>query len=356
MLTGHNTYGNRALLPRSEELQRRFSASPFFESRVRDCLPNGIVSPLVNDRDNNGRNEQSTILDSVNASEIHPRSSPTEYSLLSALRTRPISLPNEHDICFGLPIPPKRQLPFATGKAPSKSRSASVADTDRPIQAQGQRKRSIEEFFNANPTSKIPTPTKKPTKRRIASRKSTHLPCKIDPPTKGTISKSDGLGPPPLTEEPSLIAAKTVVAPSTLRLPSKLQPKGAGTQERPVSNSVNNTITPKMVDRSTQTQTLSGRDHTAALKPAPIAPVIELPSNLPTAFEPPPILQKDLDLFVSRFSSRSRIDLPPNYTDVPDNARHKMLNDFIIANLENEDFLKLAEDMDASWRRMGLSR
>ncbi|KAI9650749.1 hypothetical protein NHQ30_000774 [Ciborinia camelliae] len=332
----HDPYWNRVLLPKSEESQRGFSASPFFEPQAKDHLPNGSTSSSsVNGADNFRNNGYGTVLDSFSSTEYRPLSRPTEYPTFSALGKRPISLPTEHDICFGLSIPPKRQLPFSTVKEPLSTAAVPTIpeDVNLTVQAVNERKKPLEETFDTSPANEISTPTKIPTKRRIASRKGiTHLPEVNDPPTRilPSISRStsDRLG----------------------------VPIGVAARQRPVSTSSNKVGTPKMVDSSTQTQTLSGRDHTAALKPMQTASGGEGSSSLPTAFEPPQILQHDLDLFVSRYSSRSRISLPPNYSDVPDDVRHKMLNDFIIENLENEDFLKLAEDMDASWRRIGLTR
>ncbi|KAJ8063014.1 hypothetical protein OCU04_008259 [Sclerotinia nivalis] len=353
----HTAYRNPVFLPKSEESQRRFSTSRFSETPKTQCLPDRLASFSSVDSTNNLRhNGHGSVLDSFSPFECRPLTRPAEYPIFSALGKRPISLPTEHDICSGFPIPPKRQLPFATVRGPSRSESVSATEINQPVEAPGQRKRSLEEFFDANSSNRITIPTEKPTKRRFASRKATHLPEMNDRSTKAVRSTDgsagDGLGVPILSEEPSPPTLRIVAALSTSDLPSKLQAKEITARERLVSTPLNKPTTPKMIDGSTQTQTLSGRDHTAALKPVQSASVVEAPSNLPTAF----VLQEDLDLFISRYGSRSQINLPPNYNNVPAEERHKMLNDFIIKNLENEDFLKMAQDMDVSWRRMGLMR
>ncbi|CAD6446231.1 75fc1077-f955-4e64-8beb-cd1ebfd97997 [Sclerotinia trifoliorum] len=350
-------YRSPIFLPNPDESQRRFSTSHSFETRKTQCLPDRLASFSLIDGTNNLRhNGHGSVLDSSSPFECRPLARPAEYPIFSAIGKRPISLPTEHDICSGFPIPPKRQLPFATVKNPSRSESVFATETNQSVEASGHRKRSLGEFFNANSSNRVTIPTDKSTKRRSGSRKATHLPEMNDRLTKPVPSKDvsagDSLGFPILPGEPFPPALRAFTAPSTLDLPPKLPEKGFPATERLVSTPLDKPTTRKMVERSTQTQTLSGRDHTAALKSAQNASVVEPPSNFPTAF----VLQEDLDLFISRYSSRSRISLPPNYDKVPAEERHKILNDFIIKNLENEDFFKMAQDTDVSWRRKGLTR
>ncbi|KAF7925155.1 uncharacterized protein EAE98_007243 [Botrytis deweyae] len=347
-----NAHVNRILLPKAEESQRRFSTSPFFETQRKHCLPDRMnLFSSVNDPHNSRNKILENALDFF--SPVEDRSSPrsTEYPFFGAPGKRPISLPAENDICLGLPIPPKRQLPFATVKEPLRSKSVSVADTSRPVQAPQQRKRPLEEFMGESTSNGSITPAKKPAKRRVASRKgTTHLPEINDLSSKAFPSKdssaSDTLDIPMQTAKSPPLEARRIATPiASDKAPSKLQAERIEARQQSVP-------TLKMVNRSTQTQTFSGRDHTAALKPASNTSAVDLQSTRPTAS----VLQDDLDLVVSRYSSGSRVNLAPNYNDLPDDKRHKMLNDFIIKNLENDDFLKLAEDMDVSWRRIGLTR
>ncbi|KAM0134047.1 hypothetical protein ACHAO1_005875 [Botrytis cinerea] len=353
-----NSCGNRILLPKPEESQHRFSTSPFFETPRKHCLPDRLTSFSLDNDLHNPRNKiYGTALDCsrIVGDHLLPRS--IDYPFFGAPEKRPISLPTENEICLGLTIPPKRQLPFATVRDSSRAKSVSLADTNRLVQTPKQRKRPLEDFIGGNPSNESSTPTTKPTKRRVASRKGTvHLPEVNGPPSKDCPSKetsaSDTLGVPIQTEKLPLLEVMSTITPTISdSLPSKLQAEGNSARQQPFPV-LKTPMALRMLDRSTQTQTLSGRDHTAALKPALNGSVVGLQSTLPTALA----LQEDLDLIVSRYSSGSRVNLPPNYNDVPDDERHKMLNDFIIKNLENDNFLKLVEDMEASWRRIGLTR
>lgn len=353
-----NAYENRILLPKPEESQHQFSTSPFFETQRNHCLPDRLTSFSSDNDLHNSRNKiHGTALDCFRLVGDHPLPRSIEYPFFGAPEKRPISLPTENEICLGLTIPPKRQLPFATVKDSSRSKSVSLADTNRLVQTPKQRKRPLEDFIGGNPSNGSTTPTTKPTKRRVASRKGTaHLPEFNDPSSKvcplKESSASDTLDVPMRTEKLPLHEVMSIITPTISDLlPSKLHAEGNSARQQPLSV-LKTPMALKMVNKSTQTQTLSGRDHTAALKPALNASVVDLQSTLPKALA----LQEDLDLIVSRYSSGSRVNLPPNYNDVPDDKRHKMLNDFIIKNLENDDFLKLVEDMEASWRRIGLTR
>ncbi|KAF5870408.1 uncharacterized protein Bfra_009794 [Botrytis fragariae] len=354
-----NAYVNRILLPKPEESQHRFSVSPFFETQRKHCLPDRFTSfSSANDPHNSRNKTHETALDLFSPAEDRPLPRSTEYPFFGAPGKRPISLPAENDICLGLPIPPKRQLPFATLKDPLRSKSVSVADTSRPVQAPQQRKRPLEKFTRENTSNgRSITPTKKPAKRRVASRKGTTYLSEVNGLSSNAFPSKDSsasvtLDIPMQTEKSPPLEARSIATPIALdRTPLKLQAEGIKARQQSMPT-LKTPMTLKMVDRSTQTQTLSGRDHTAALKPASNIPVVDLQSTRPTAS----VLQDDLDLVISRYTSGSRVSLPSNYSDVPDDKRHKMLNDFIIKNLENDDFLKLAEDMDVSWRRIGLAR
>ncbi|TEY86466.1 hypothetical protein BOTCAL_0008g00410 [Botryotinia calthae] len=358
VLPNDNACENRILLPKPEESQHRFSTSPFFETQRKHCLPDRLTSFSSDNDLHNSRNKiHGTALDCFRPVGDHPLSRSIENPLFGAPEKRPISLPTENEICLGLTIPPKRQLPFATVKDSLRSKSVSLADTNRLVQTPKQRKRPLEDFIGENPSNGSTIPTTKPTKRRVASRKGTaHLPEVNGPSSKVCPSKessaSDTLDVPIQTEKLPLLEVMSIVTPIISdSLPSKLQTERNLARQQPLPV-LKTPMTLRMVDRSTQTQILSGRDHTAALKPALNASVVDLQSTLPTALA----LKEDFDLIVSRYSSGSRVNLTPNYNDVPDDERHKMLNDFVIKNLENNDFLKLVEDMEASWRRIGLTR
>jgi hypothetical protein len=112
----------------------------------------------------------------------------------------------------------------------------------------------------------------------------------------------------------------------------------------------------KMVDRATQTQTLSGRDHTAPL--ALTTAVGRPPSaRIGEAIQPPDSFMNEIEAFVSK---RKHLPAPqelwqrPGYAEASPEERQAIINDFICENLDNEDFLKLCEDTGNVWRRIGL--
>lgn len=110
-----------------------------------------------------------------------------------------------------------------------------------------------------------------------------------------------------------------------------------------------------MVDRSTQTETLSGRDDTAKWSVA--TPKI-VPGAVPAtaAAAPPASFLDDLDNLVATQMTRPaprELWQTPGYADIDADRRHMMLNDFICQNLENPDFLQLCVDTEHAWRRIG---
>ncbi|RAL67048.1 hypothetical protein DID88_007828 [Monilinia fructigena] len=356
----HDTNENRALLQKLEDSQRRFSAFPFYKPQAGDRLSSGsILSSPVNSTSNHKGHEHGTVPDSSGSLEIRPLSRPTDYSTFSALGRRPISLPTEHDICSGLSIPPKRHLPFSTAKVSLNLASITPENANTTVQTANKRKRPVGDTSDIKAAPDVSTSIQRQVKRRVASGKNiTHLPETTHSLSRTLPSKiltGDGLGISVQDKESSSLMAKSCVMSDASGVPSKLQSKKVVARQLDVSTLSDSPETLKMVNRSTQTQEILGRDHTASSTPTQSASALQPSSKTSTAFGTPPVLQNDLDLFSSRYSSRSKISLPPNYSDVSDDVRLEMLNDFIIANLENEDFLKLAEDMDASWRRLGLN-
>ncbi|KAB8293959.1 hypothetical protein EYC80_009431 [Monilinia laxa] len=356
----YDTYENRALLQRSEDSQRRFSALPLYEPQAGDRLSSSsILSSSVNSTSNHKGHEYGTVPDSSGSLEIRPLSRPTDYSTFSALGRRPISLPTEHDICSGLSIPPKRHLPFSTAKVSLNLAPITPEDANPTVQIANKRKRPVGDTSDKKTAPDVSTSIESQVKRHVASRKIiTHLPETTHSLSRTLPSKSltgDGLDISVQAKKSSSLMTKSCTMSDAPVVQSKLQSKGVPAKQLNVSTLSDSPETLKMVDSSTQTQVISGQDHTAYSTPTKSASALQPSSKTSTAFETPPVLQEGLDLFSSRYSSRSKISLPPNYSDVSDDMRLEMLNDFIIANLENEDFLKLAEDMDASWRRLGLN-
>ncbi|KAI9736572.1 MAG: hypothetical protein M1818_006083 [Claussenomyces sp. TS43310] len=119
----------------------------------------------------------------------------------------------------------------------------------------------------------------------------------------------------------------------------------------------------KVADRSTQTQTMSGRDHTVPLIEDMIRKQIPRNLNPQPGMEQQPIddvspsYLDDIEAFVSRYKHRSapqEIWQRPGYAEGSEEERLNVMNNFICESLESEDFIKLCEDVGNSWRRIGL--
>jgi hypothetical protein len=263
-------------------------------------------------------------------------------------------------------VPPKRILPFPKLREVSMQRSASISDLPAlpkptPISRPG----------SANLPTKPPTPVPKPTKKRVAQRKPPVVKiseiARSPPLEKGGNADAAASQTMP-QDEPSPLAAKSAAATprpasASSALQSKAAPKKRAAPARPTSASKR----PKMVDQATQTQTLSGRDHTSALlsfrneePPPPIAAPTpcSTPAPPPQAPPPPPESYLDaVDAFVTKHKARPPLQElweRPGYAEADVEQRHLLLNNFICENLENKDFLQLCEDTANAWRRIGL--
>jgi hypothetical protein len=273
-----------------------------------------------------------------------------------ALEHRPISLPNEHDSYFNLPLPPKRELPFLTfnGKNCIQPRPAS---TSEPRTVALSRKRPLDESTDHEAAPLIGTTfsAKTATKRRVASRKPSIQKKNCTVPSNNGNSApqevvNDTLTTATLGGDISLTTGSYAgLLESSSSKPSKLVTKQTATQERCEEH---HSTPAAMVNSATQTQTLSGRDHTAAVRVSQPVSTVDASTNT-TA---PSHFQDDLELFLKKHRDTSQIELPPHYNEAPDDVRNRMINEFICQNLENDSFLKLVRDMEVSWRRLGFGR
>lgn len=114
-----------------------------------------------------------------------------------------------------------------------------------------------------------------------------------------------------------------------------------------------------MVDQGTQTQTLSGRDHTVGhrRRTSTSDEVPKLVRDVPSPPSPPENFLDDIDAFVTKHKARSaakELWEAPGYDEMDDERRYTLLNDFICKNLENAEFLQLCQDTEKAWRRIGL--
>jgi hypothetical protein len=225
-------------------------------------------------------------------------------------------------------------------------------------------------------TEKAPTPTPKPTQKRVAQRKSRNVTSPLDESAPGEAPLSETLEKQPIVfkqpaepeDEPSPLAAKSAaVAPRPASAMAGLQSKATTTKKRAATpiRPTSAAKRSKMVDQSTQTQTLSGRDHTIARKTTPANDVFaDVPTNVPAlvADTPSPASLPEsyldtVDKFVANHKARpapKELWQAPGYAEAGEEQRLLLLNDFICDNLENADFLQLCQDTEKAWRRIGL--
>jgi hypothetical protein len=260
-----------------------------------------------------------------------PWFSKDHFGGMSGITEDPFSQNTERSTSLEFMIPPKRKLPFST----------------TPILP--PRLSPVKEAMSESSTQPRPlTPTHKPVKKRVASRKPPPVMKAVVPVDQVVSSSADGGA-----------SQEVVAAVENPKLQSKaaLPKKRATASVRPPAGSKRS----KMVDGATQTQTLSGRDHTALHRndscereqglAAPHAPTPPSPES------PPENYLNAIDTFVAKCKYRPAprdFWQTPGYEDASEEERDIMLNDFICDNLDDPGFLQLCEDTERAWRRIGL--
>lgn len=321
-----------------QDTSRLLSASPFFSSPPITETPGYLTfgRPLTDD-------PFTTIVDSQ----------------------RPASTPAEHSYIHSIWIPPKRELPFPK---PKDNSNAETAVTELPPLPKPKilpkpilsaRSNSAEKAAPDNGIQNSTPVVRLAPKKRVAQRKAPVVKSTDSNESKQNPSQETVLGGFPIRDvgehgEPSPLAAKSAASrPSsaTAGLVSKAAPlkKRTSAPMRPASSNKR----PRRVDQGTQTQTLSGRDHTVTHKAAPIA----LPDLTAESTPNPESYLDALEAFVTKHKARpapKEYWERPGYAEADDEHRQMMLNDFICENLENAEFLKLCEDAGNAWRRIGL--
>ena len=280
--------------------------------------------------------------------------------------TRPMSAPTTSD---GLPIsqwiPPKRELPFPKPK-----------ESKKAVQLASKPKSDSE---NKSMLQSVPDTHEEREGKRAVARKTSTPPTSALPPTLEipdsdyeTTRSKNALGTLVVwEEEPSPLASKStaIVRPSVA---SGLKSKATSTIKR--SNEavakVEAAKKVKMVDTGTQTQTLSGRDHTASIAraatvtaeqvvpapvpgptPTPILPVVD--SGIQ---RPPADFMDDLELLVSKYGGKRKpVELweIPGWTTATDEERYSMTQHWICMQLEDPSFLDLCKHVENVWQRIG---
>ncbi|KAH6679669.1 hypothetical protein B0J14DRAFT_696905 [Halenospora varia] len=329
----------------AEHNHRTLSESPFFSHRCHPAISERALFSVANSDD---------VFNQASDPKVNP--------------IKPFSTPNDLSQIHSFTVPPPRELPFP--KPQEKVRSASTSGLP-PLSKPSLAETSLTTTAgNEDVAEQQSTPTRKPAKKRVAQRKPSavkkvqaiapkEIPQVAAPATSIITNEATNLqAPPAQVDEPSPLAAKSAAGSRPSSATSGLQSKATTarkrvtTPARPSSASKRS----KMVDQSTQTQTLSGRDHTVLQRSISANSVPEL-DNSPTPESPPENYLNSLDSFVAKYKARPKpeeIWQAPEYAGTDEDRRRVLLNDFICDNLENADFLQLCQDTEKAWRRIGL--
>jgi hypothetical protein len=265
-------------------------------------------------------------------------------------------------------LPPRRELPFPKSRISTKSCVSTVdlhPSSEEPFRAVEQVGEDTECVAPGSTT-----PAFHRTMKRVAQRQTNRAPlaaqrnisdllAKDVPSVDGRDGRLQMLAE--REEEPSLLAAKSAAASRPSTAPG-LRPKVMNTAPQKRGRDTGPETVPVskhariMVDKATQTQTGSGRDHTAplALSTGTGRP---LSSTTDVVIQPPESFMSEIEDFVSRHKHRpapEELWQRPGYSEASPEERQAIINDFICENLDNEDFLKLCEDTGNVWRRIGL--
>lgn len=266
-------------------------------------------------------------------------------------------------------LPPRRELPFPKARIAMKSCTPSVdlsPSNDLKLRAGELRVDEIAKFVAPGDTAQMFTRgVKRVAQRRINRAPQATQENMSDSLTEGSADSDERDVRPQIQrerqKEPSPLAAKSAVvirSSTAADLQSKVMTTAM--RKRPSATELDilqvSKQARKMVDRATQTQTLSGRDHTA---PLALATVVGRSSSATTeeAIQPPDSLMTEIEAFVSKHKHRpapQELWQRPGYAEASPEERQAIINDFICENLDNEDFLKLCEDTGNVWRRIGL--
>ncbi|KAH8684770.1 hypothetical protein BGZ60DRAFT_398281 [Tricladium varicosporioides] len=329
----------------AEHNHRILSESPFFSYRHH---------PDISERE---------LFSVANLDDVFNQASNPKANLV-----RPLSTPNDSSQIHSFSVPPPRELPFPSTQG--KVRSASTSGLP-PLSKPSLAETSLTTIAgNEDTTEKQSTPTRKPAKKRVAQRKPStvkkvqaiapkEIPQVTAPATSIITNEATNLqAPPTQIDEPSPLAARSATGSRPPSETSGLHSKATTARKRvtPPARPSSASKRSKMVDQSTQTQTLSGRDHTILQRSISPNSILEH-ENAPIPESPPEDYLSSLDSFVSKYKARPKpeeIWQAPEYATADEAKRRVLLNDFICDNLENADFLQLCQDTEKAWRRIGL--
>ncbi|KAK0121167.1 hypothetical protein ONS96_011347 [Cadophora gregata f. sp. sojae] len=343
---------------------RTFSTSPFFP--ILPATTSQSSDPFRSDSMSISQKDISSNI------TIPPRAdSPTSRPSFTSTKLQDLMIPPRRQLPFDRPVstpadlqsltvPPTRESPFSPPDlAPRSSSAIDLPPLPKPTPIT---KANITNLDNLGTSSgsAIVAPIKRVAQRKPRALKAAN-PSALSP--LKTVTR-EMVVTPPLTrieDAPSPLAAKSAAlsrpasaasglvskatAPITKRVPAPIRPPSSTKRQ-------------KMIDQSTQTQTLSGRDHTVKEKLAVTNNFLEDAAALtPKLAAPPQLFLNDLDTFVANHRDRAvpqEIWQMPGYAEADAERRQVLLDDFICQNLENADFLQLCADTEVAWRRIGL--
>ncbi|RDW75263.1 hypothetical protein BP6252_06405 [Coleophoma cylindrospora] len=273
-----------------------------------------------------------------------------EIGVPQRLSSLPSTVKSHQDGIRNLGIPPRRVLPFPKPREISMIKPKSISDVFSP------------------PQTILPSKIK--AKVRDSKYVAAHKPSAVCTNDVAIQAIPEDFGPPEklsqshriIHDSVSPLAGKSAKASNPQLSAPGLQTKAIRSKKRSPETatilSSANVKRSKHVDKCTQTQTLSGRDHTSGVPAENLCSHTDANSlNIPLSGSPLPELLDGIDNFITRYKTRpvpKDVSIMPRYSELDEDLRHEILNDFICENLENEDFLALCEDTEQAWRKLGL--
>ncbi|OBT77426.1 hypothetical protein VF21_04245 [Pseudogymnoascus sp. 05NY08] len=359
-----------------------------------------IIQPL------RGSTESLATQPAVNVSKIR-RSATTEFepsqnlgynnghlqqarqSSLSFSTTRPMSVPTVGDDLHASQwIPPKRELPFPKRKELKKALETTGEPNKGTENDQMPPSKSTGTSESLANTATLPTNHGEQQSKRVAVRR-TNTPPTSKLPTVLEVPDSDEKTRPTNSlqnsvwqEEPSPLASKSAAIKRPSTAPG-LKSKAINSRKRPNEEARKWALAKrvKMVDSSTQTQTLSGRDHTAAMSRAstlPPEPVLPPPVTVPAPDPPAPVpvpapaappsvvvpeakgpiegFMDELGRFIPKSSGKIR---PAELYEVSfwdkatEGERNSMTESWICEKIEDPVFIEWCRHVDEVWEKIG---
>lgn len=309
-------------------------------------------------------------------------------SSLSFSTTRPMSVPTVGDDLHASQwIPPKRELPFPKRKEPKKAleiaQKPKKSSGNSPI-LQSKDSEASENLANTKilPSKHGEQQGKRVTVRRTNTPPTSKLSTVLEVPDSDETRLTNSLRNSVWQEEPSPLASKSasIVRPSTA---PGLKSKAMASRKRPNEEAPKWALAKrvKMVDSSTQTQTLSGRDHTAAISrtstivpepilPAPVtapAPNPAVPVSVPAPTPPPPEIVSEakgpIEGFLDelgRFVPKDNGKIKPVelyevslWDKATEGERQSMTESWICEQIDDPAFIEMCKHVDEVWKKIG---